>query len=137
MFSPRHYAAMKYAVGPRKAMATRTIFNLLGPLTNPANATCQVMGVCAKEWVRLIVEVLKALGSKHVMVVHSADGLDELSLGVSTYMKGQHPGEKLAELFESKGGEYLIMKVEVIWQEDVHFTDKPSSGFKRDLWNYF
>ncbi|AEF55839.1 anthranilate phosphoribosyltransferase [Marinomonas posidonica] len=86
MFAPNHHAAMKYAVGPRKEMATRTIFNLLGPLTNPANAKRQVMGVFHHKWVRPIAEVLKALGSQHVMVVHSEDGLDEISIAAPTYV---------------------------------------------------
>ncbi len=86
MFAPNHHAAMKYAVGPRKEMATRTIFNLLGPLTNPANAKRQVMGVFHQKWVRPIAEVLKALGSQHVMVVHSEDGLDEISIAAPTYV---------------------------------------------------
>lgn len=86
MFAPNHHSAMKYAVGPRKEMATRTIFNLLGPLTNPANAKRQVMGVFHQKWVRPIAEVLKALGSEHVMVVHSEDGLDEISIAASTYV---------------------------------------------------
>ncbi|MCB5161016.1 anthranilate phosphoribosyltransferase [Marinomonas algarum] len=86
MFAPNHHSAMKHAVGPRKEMATRTIFNLLGPLTNPANAKRQVMGVFHKKWVRPIAEVLKALGSEHVMVVHSEDGLDEISIAAPTYV---------------------------------------------------
>jgi len=86
MFAPNHHAAMKYAVGPRKEMATRTIFNLLGPLTNPANAKRQVMGVFDKKWLRPIAEVLKALGSEHVMVVHSEDGLDEISIAAPTHV---------------------------------------------------
>lgn len=93
MFAPNHHAAMKYAVGPRREMATRTIFNLLGPLTNPAGATRQVMGVFAKEWVRPIAEVLKQLGSEHVLVVHSEDGLDEISLAAPTFVAELKNGE--------------------------------------------
>jgi anthranilate phosphoribosyltransferase len=93
MFAPNHHSAMKYAVGPRKEMATRTIFNLLGPLTNPANAKCQVMGVFHQKWVRPIAEVLKALGSEHVMVVHSEDGLDEISIAAPTYVAELKDGE--------------------------------------------
>ncbi|REG84870.1 anthranilate phosphoribosyltransferase [Marinomonas pollencensis] len=93
MFAPNHHSAMKYAVGPRKEMATRTIFNLLGPLTNPAGTKRQVMGVFAKQWVRPIAEVLKALGSEHVMVVHSEDGLDEISIGGLTYVAELNHGE--------------------------------------------
>ncbi|MEO9655847.1 anthranilate phosphoribosyltransferase [Marinomonas sp.] len=95
MFAPNHHSAMKYAVGPRKEMATRTIFNLLGPLTNPANAKSQVMGVFDKKWLRPIAEVLKALGSEHVMVVHSQDGLDEISLAAATDVAELKNGEIL------------------------------------------
>lgn len=93
MFAPHHHTAMKHAVGPRKEMATRTIFNLLGPLTNPANAKSQVMGVFSKDLVRPIAEVLKALGSEHVMVVHSEDGLDEISIAAPTYVAELKNGE--------------------------------------------
>ncbi|SBS28657.1 Anthranilate phosphoribosyltransferase [Marinomonas spartinae] len=93
MFAPHHHTAMKHAVGPRKEMATRTIFNLLGPLTNPANAKSQVIGVFSKELVRPIAEVLKALGSEHVMAVHSEDGLDEISIAAPTYVAELKNGE--------------------------------------------
>jgi anthranilate phosphoribosyltransferase len=75
---------MRYAVGPRKEMAVRTIFNVLGPLTNPAGAPNQVIGVFAAEWVEHLARVLGALGSRHVMVVHAEDGLDEISIGAET-----------------------------------------------------
>lgn len=84
MFAPNHHSAMKHAIGPRKEMAVRTIFNLLGPLTNPATVTNQVLGVFDKQWVRPMAEVLQRLGSKHVMVVHSQDGLDEISIAEPT-----------------------------------------------------
>ncbi|TBR37709.1 anthranilate phosphoribosyltransferase [Marinomonas agarivorans] len=93
MFAPNHHSAMKYAIGPRKEMATRTIFNLLGPLTNPAETKRQVMGVFDKKWVRPIAEVLQRLGSEHVMVVHSEDGLDEISLAAPTFVAELKAGE--------------------------------------------
>lgn len=93
MFAPNHHSAMKHAIGPRREMATRTIFNLLGPLTNPASAKCQVMGVFAKKWVRPMAEVLQRLGSEHVMVVHSEDGLDEISLAAPTYVAELKDGQ--------------------------------------------
>jgi len=71
MFAPAHHSAMKHAIGPRREMAVRTIFNILGPLTNPAGAPHQLLGVYAREWQRPMAEVLRRLGSKHVMVVHS------------------------------------------------------------------
>jgi anthranilate phosphoribosyltransferase len=86
MFAPAHHSAMKHAIGPRKELAVRTIFNVLGPLTNPAKAPNQVMGVYDKSLVEPIANVLKSLGSRHVMVVHSKDGLDELSIADDTYV---------------------------------------------------
>ncbi len=79
MFAPAHHSAMKY-VGPTRAeLGTRTIFNLLGPLSNPAGAPFQVMGVFAQKWVEPLAQVLKNLGSARVWVVHGSDGLDELT----------------------------------------------------------
>jgi len=79
MFAPNHHSAMRHAVGPRREMAVRTVFNLLGPLTNPALAPNQVLGVFDGEWVRPLAEVLERLGSNHVLVVHGEDGMDEIS----------------------------------------------------------
>ncbi len=86
MFAPLHHSAMKHAIGPRKEMGIRTIFNLLGPLTNPAGAVNQLLGVFAKKWLEPLAIVLKNLGSEHVMVVHSADGMDEISMAGDTYV---------------------------------------------------
>jgi len=86
MFAQKHHGAMKHAIGPRRDMAVRTIFNLLGPLTNPARAKHQVLGVFDKKWVEPMAEVLKELGSKHVLVVHAQDGLDEISIGSESYV---------------------------------------------------
>ena len=86
MFAPAHHSAMKHAIGPRKELAVRTIFNVLGPLTNPAKAPNQVMGVYDKDLVEPIANVLKSLESRHVMVVHSEDGLDELSIANETHV---------------------------------------------------
>jgi len=86
MFAPAHHSAMKHAIGARKDLAVRTIFNVLGPLTNPAKAPHQIMGVYDKNLVEPIANVLKSLGSKHVMVVHSKDGLDEISIADDTYV---------------------------------------------------
>ncbi|RFF28549.1 MULTISPECIES: anthranilate phosphoribosyltransferase [unclassified Wenzhouxiangella] len=80
LFAPQHHTAMKHAIGPRKALGLRTLFNLLGPLTNPAAAPNQVLGVYAPELVLPLAEVMHALGSRHVIVVHSHDGLDEISI---------------------------------------------------------
>ena len=84
IFAPRHHQAMRHAIGPRREMGVRTVFNLLGPLTNPAGAPNQLLGVFATRWVRPMAEVLQALGSQRVMIVHSDDGLDEISIGAAT-----------------------------------------------------
>ena len=93
MFAPMHHSAMKHAIGPRKEMAVRTIFNVLGPLTNPAGAPNQVLGVFSKDWVVPLAEVLKQLGSKHVLVVNAEDGLDEISIGSPTLVAELKDGE--------------------------------------------
>ena len=93
MFAPMHHSAMKHAIGPRREMAVRTIFNVLGPLTNPAGAPNQVLGVFSNDWVEPLVRVLQQLGSKHVLVVHADDGLDEISIGSSTHIAELKDGE--------------------------------------------
>ena len=93
MFAPAHHSAMKYAIGPRKEMAVRTIFNVLGPLTNPAGAPNQVVGVFDRLLVEPIAKVFARLGSRHVMVVHSADGLDEISVSAATHVAEMYAGE--------------------------------------------
>jgi len=84
LFAPAHHSAMKHAIGPRKELGVRTMFNLLGPLTNPANAPHQVLGVFSEQWIEPLANVLKSLGSKHVLVVHADDGLDEISIAGNT-----------------------------------------------------
>ena len=84
MFAPAHHSAMKHAIGPRKEMGMRTIFNILGPLTNPAGVKHQVIGVYSKDLCQTMAEVLNLLGSEHVLVVHAEDGLDEISLATPT-----------------------------------------------------
>ena len=84
MFAPSHHSAMRFAIGPRKEIGIRTIFNLLGPLTNPANARYQLAGVFSRDWVRPMAEVYAELGSIHTLVVSSDDGLDEISIAANT-----------------------------------------------------
>lgn len=84
MFAPLHHGAMKHAIGPRREMGVRTLFNLLGPLTNPAGALNQVIGVYSARWLEPMAQVLARLGSRHVMVVHGEDVLDEISIGAVT-----------------------------------------------------
>lgn len=86
LFAPAHHGAMQHAIGPRRELGVRTIFNLLGPLTNPASAPNQVLGVYDRNLVEPLAEVLKLLGGRHAMVVHAQDGLDEISLGSETWV---------------------------------------------------
>jgi anthranilate phosphoribosyltransferase len=84
MFAPSHHSAMRFAAPVRRELGVRTIFNLLGPLTNPADAKNQVIGVYHRDLVRKFAEVLKIMGSRHVLVVHGMDGLDEISISRET-----------------------------------------------------
>ncbi|MEH6587202.1 MAG: anthranilate phosphoribosyltransferase [Halioglobus sp.] len=84
MFAPAHHSAMRHAVGPRRELGMRTIFNVLGPLTNPAGVTRQVIGVFSADLCEQLAQVCKALGSQHAMIVHSDDGLDEISIAAGT-----------------------------------------------------
>lgn len=84
MFAQTHHSAMRHVIGARKEMGVRTIFNMLGPLTNPAGAPSQVIGVYSKSLCKLFARALKRLGSEHVMVVHADDGLDEISIASKT-----------------------------------------------------
>lgn len=86
MFAPNHHSAMKHAAPVRKELGVRTLFNMLGPLTNPAGAPNQVMGVFNRELTGKLARVLKELGSRHVLVVHAEEGLDEISLASPTYV---------------------------------------------------
>jgi anthranilate phosphoribosyltransferase len=99
MFAPNHHSAMKHAAPVRRELGVRTLFNLLGPMTNPAAAPHQVMGVFARELTRTLAEVLRELGSRHVLVVHAADGLDEISLAGETW---------IAELRDGAIHEYTV-----------------------------
>jgi anthranilate phosphoribosyltransferase len=86
MFAPNHHSAMKYAAPVRRELGVRTMFNLLGPLTNPAGAQNQVMGVFQQDLAVKLARVLQQLGSRHVLVVHGADGMDEISISGPTYI---------------------------------------------------
>ncbi len=93
MFAPQHHGAMKHAIGPRREMGVRTLFNLLGPLTNPAHAPNQVIGVFSEEWLEPVARVLGKLGSRHVLVVHAADGMDEISISGPTHIAEMKEGD--------------------------------------------
>ena len=99
MFAPAHHSAMRHAIGPRKELGMRTVFNMLGPMTNPARVKRQVIGVFNGELCKPMAEVLARLGSEHVMVVHAKDGLDEISLSTET---------QIAELKDGEIREYII-----------------------------
>lgn len=115
MFAPAHHSAMKHAIGPRKEMGVRTIFNVLGPLTNPAGVPNQLLGVFSSELLDPMASVLQKLGSRHVMVVHSHDGLDEISIGDKT------------EVAELKDGQIRHFSIQ---PEDYGFKRTPISEIK-------
>lgn len=117
LYAPSFHSAMKFAIGPRREIGIRTIFNILGPLTNPANATCQVLGVYEEELTDKLANVLNNLGTKRAFVVHGLDTLDEITITGETkvselknkkvkgyYIKPQDFGMKKADLIDIKGG---------------------------------
>jgi anthranilate phosphoribosyltransferase len=99
MFAPNHHSAMKHAAPVRRELGVRTLFNMLGPLTNPAGAQNQVVGVFRRDLTAKLAEVLRKLGSTHVMVVHGSDGMDEISVSAPTFV---------AELKDGKVSEYTV-----------------------------
>jgi anthranilate phosphoribosyltransferase len=116
MFAPAHHRAMKHAAQARRDLGTRTLFNLIGPLTNPASAPNQVIGTFSPDWMEVVAEVLRRLGSRHVLVVH-ADGLDELSIaGPSTVV-------------EMKNGEIRRFAIE---PESLGIERRPLDGLAAD-----
>ncbi|OHV12300.1 anthranilate phosphoribosyltransferase [Kushneria phosphatilytica] len=117
MFAPNHHTAMRHAVAVRRALGVRTMFNILGPLTNPTGATRQVLGVYDRSLVPLLAEALRQLGSRHVLVVHSADGLDEISLAAPTHV---------AELNNGHIEEYVITP------EELGIERQPLSSLRAD-----
>lgn len=110
MFAPAHHSAMKHVIGARKAMGVRTLFNMLGPLTNPAGAPYQVIGVFNPALTRVFAEVLQRLGSEHVMIVAAEDGLDEISIA------------SLTQVAELKNGQITE------WQIDPYDYDMDHEG---------
>lgn len=93
LFAAKHHGAVRHTVEARKSMGVRTLFNLIGPLSNPANARHQLIGVYDSRWLRPVAEVLRRLGSKHVLVVHAEDGLDEISIAAATDVAELKNGE--------------------------------------------
>ena len=130
MFAPNHHSAMKHAAPVRRELGVRTLFNLLGPMTNPAGAPNQVMGVFHRDLVPKLAQVLKELGSRHVLVVHAADGLDEISLSGDTYV---------AELRDGKISEYTLnpqqfgMQVSPTEKLTVHSIEEATAMLHQSL----
>lgn len=104
MFAPGYHGAMKHAIGARRALGIRTLFNILGPMTNPAGAKRLVIGVFSEKLCRPMAEVMQQLGAEHILVVHAEDGLDEISLATSTHV---------AELRDGQISEYRLTPEEV------------------------
>ena len=115
MFAPAHHGATRHAAAPRRELGVRTLFNLLGPLTNPASVPNQLIGVFSDAWVEPVAEVMQKLGSRQAMVVHSRDGLDEISLCAPT---------RVAELREGR------VQVREITPEQFGFTRTSLDGIK-------
>ncbi len=113
MFAVNHHGAMKHAIGPRREIGQRTLFNILGPLTNPAGVKRLLLGVFNAELCRPLAEVLGRLGAEHAMVVHARDGLDEISLASPT---------QVAELKDGSISEYQLTP------EDVGLKSQPLTG---------
>ena len=122
MFAPNYHPAMKHVAPVRKELKLRTIFNLLGPLTNPASAKNQVVGVYSKELTTIFAEVLKKLGSHHVLSVHGADSMDEISITGKTYIAELKNGKILE--YEFNPQDYGIKLGRI---EDIVVTDIKSS----------
>ena len=117
MFAPAHHSAMRHAIGPRRDLGMRTIFNILGPMTNPAGVKRQVIGVFDGDLCEPMAHVLARLGSEHILVVHSEDGLDEISIAAPT---------QVAELKDGKVREYRISP------EDFGITTQTLEGLSVD-----
>ena len=124
LFAQYHHSAMKHVINVRKQLATRTIFNLLGPLTNPANAKNQLLGVFDNKWVKIHCEVLKDLGSKHALVVHGQDGLDEISLSGNTNFSELKDGIIKEYVFNPRNYGYEYINNSEIQGGDAEYNAK-------------
>ncbi len=112
LFAPNLHPAMKYAMPARKQIGTRTIFNILGPLTNPAGATHQVVGVYGRHWTNILATVLKDLGTVHALVVHSEDGLDEITTTAKTFVCEEYQGKQNDYKINPQDFGFLKVKLE-------------------------
>jgi len=122
LFAQYHHSAMKHVSNVRKELKTRTIFNLLGPLTNPANTQKQLLGVFEKKWVKIHCEVLKDLGSEHCLVVHGEDGLDEISLSGPTYIAELKNNNIKEYVFDPKDYGYTLIDNSEIKGRDAEYN---------------
>ena len=122
LFAQYHHSAMKYVANVRKQLGTRTIFNLLGPLTNPASTKIQLLGVFEKKWVRIHCEVLKELGSTNAMVVHGEDGLDEISLSGPTFVSELNGNQINDYIFNPKDYGYDYINNNEILGHDAEYN---------------
>ena len=133
MFAPNYHPAMKHVAPVRKELKLRTIFNLLGPLTNPAAAKNQVVGVYGKELTIVFAEVLKKLGSHHVLSVHGDDGMDEISITGKTYIAELKNGKILEYEFNPQDYGFELGRIEDIVVSDIESSKKMMLGvLKRD-----
>ena len=128
MFAPNYHPAMKHVAPVRKELKIRTIFNLLGPLTNPASAKNQVVGVYGKELTIVFAEVLKKLGSHHVLSVHGDDGMDEISITGKTYIAELKKGKILEYEFNPQDYGFELGKIEDIEVADIESSKKMMLG---------
>ncbi len=124
LFAQNHHSAMKNVINVRKNLATRTIFNLLGPLTNPAKASKQLLGVYSKNLVSMHCNCLKELGSENALVVHGLDGLDEISLSDNTFINELKDNKILEYTFDPRDYGYDLIKLEDIKGGDPEFNAK-------------
>ena len=122
LFAQNHHSAMKNVINVRKNLATRTIFNLLGPLTNPAKASKQLLGVYSRDLVSMLCNCLKELGSEKAMVVHGLDGLDEISLSDNTLINELKDNKVLEYSFDPRDYGYDLIKLEDIKGGDPEYN---------------
>ena len=128
MFAPAHHSATRYAAGPRKELGVRTLFNVLGPLTNPASAPIQLMGIFDRKWQKITVEVLARLGTKRAFVVTADDGLDEISIASNTHIASLKDGH--VSFFDFNPEDYGFTKqgIESLRAKDAEHSAEIISG---------
>ncbi len=139
LFAQFHHSSMRHVINVRKLLGTRTIFNLLGPLTNPASTKKQLIGVYDKKWIRIHCEVLKDLGSTEAMIVHGEDGLDEISLSSPTYISELKNNIITDYIFNPKDYGYEYININDILGQDSDYNakafldmlDAPNNSFQK------